>query len=289
VTFYKTFLSTLTSTKKFKSGKDRGGVAVLKEIVDGVEFSKVHYHALRRILTLLRLMQTSWWAEQGDGSQLVDIMALSILRPDNLSRAVPMKEQTTIKEAVGNLITHCSSIFVVSNDSAARRQSMIRRGERASRMQLLTDDGEMPDSGRRRLSNFDTPRIDLELRAEFKAYREQTNAQINSLLETVAKLQEEIDALKVVQKEHDHFISANGSEIDSSETPRTPKSRRTDSLTKMVVTTVGIDSPKKKSSSRSLEGSGPTRKDSKKALKRSESEDREDSEHEDKKHKKSKK
>lgn len=272
---YKALLSILTSSKKFKNGKDRGGIAAVKQIVEANDFNRVHYHALRRVLGLLRMMLTSWWSDSGEGQKIVEIMAVNIMRPDNLNRSVSShKEMSSIREAVTNLIIHSSAIFVLTNtsgvDITARRISMIRRGERASRLHLQDEDASAGNlsptsngnggdfSSRRRLSSFshsDTPRGDTELRTEFRAFKEATNTQIASLLETVAQLRLEIDGLKRRELRRDGsdiFASAQGSEFEDTP-PVTPHSyRRADSNPKMPVMVVGTDVPRTKLSSRSL-------------------------------------
>lgn len=197
-THFKPFMNVLTSHKKFKNGKDRGGVEALKSLVDHSDFSRVHYHALFRVCSLFRTMLVSWWSDQAQSGQILDIVALSILRPDNLSRSTTPKELTAIKEAAMNLITFSSSIFVAPTDTAARRQSMMRRGERASLKQLVEDDTLAPDTARTRRfgSISESSRYDLELRAEFKAFREMANLKIANLTATVEYLQMQIDAIK---------------------------------------------------------------------------------------------
>lgn len=240
VTHYKTLLSMLTSSKKFKSGKDKGGVAAVKEVVEASDFSRVHFHALRRVCGLMRMMLNSWWSDSGEAKQVLDIMAVNIMRPDNLNRSVAsQKEMTSIKEAVANLISHSNSIFVPStssSDSNARRVSMIRKGERASRLQLLVDGADIsnlgsdgrggalgsangsdgrPDSTRaRRLSNVnaaETPRYDMELRQEFKNFREHTYTQVAELHALVRSLQLEIAELRTTRHKNTRSTSAETS------------------------------------------------------------------------------
>ena len=293
VTHYKALLSALTSSKKFKNGKDRGGVEAVRQIVEGSDFSRVHHHALRRVCALLRTMLNSWWSDSGEGSKIVEIMAVNLMRPDNLNRAISsQKETASIRDAVTNLITHSASIFVQKStdgtDSAARRISMIRRGERASRLQLLDEDGSSSNltvngsasngdlSSRRRLSSFshsDIQRIDFELRSEFKAFKEATNTQLASLVETISQLKAEIDELKQTKLRRegsDLYASANGSDYE--ETPPLSASsphRKSDLAQKIHVSVVSVDSPKKKSSNRSLADSTdrePTKKSSSRSL-----------------------
>jgi len=289
VSFYKPLVALLTSSKKFKNGKDRGGVAAVKELVESPDFPRVNYHALRRVCGLLRSMLTSWWSDSGESGKLLEIMSLNIMRPDNLKRATSSnKEFVSIKEAVSNLVTHSLAIFVKSSstDSHTRRISMIKKGEKASRHQLLegdleTSSGNGPDSARsRRLPSFslaaETPRLDMELRAELRSFKEITNAHIKTLTETVAALRSEIDVLKkrLARDGTDTFASAQGSDIEDFESPPiTPHPKRSDSLPKIA------PPPKKKSSGRtlddvgrksskgSIEGVAASKKDSKKSLK----------------------
>lgn len=287
VSFFKPLATLLTSSKKFKNGKDRGGIAAVKEIVESNEFPVVNYHALRRVCGLLRSMLTSWWSDSGEGGKILDIMSLNILRPDNLKRAASTsKEFSSIKDAVSNLILHSAAIFVRSSvtDSQARRISMIKRGEKASRHHLLDVEdapanGTGPESARsRRLSSFsvaDAFRVDAELRAEFRTFKETTNTQIQILTETVEALRLEVDVLRkrLMREGSDTFASAHGSDVDDSEPPEFPlSSKRSNSSSKILP-------PKKKSSVRSLDGverknsknsieTGLTsKKDSKKSLK----------------------
>lgn len=336
VSHYKPLLSLLTSSKKFKNGKDRGGAAAVKQVVDGSDFSKVHFHALRRVCGLMRTMLNSWWSDSGETARVLDIMALNIMRPDNLNRSVTsQKDISSIKEAVANLIIHSNSIFVTSGtaiDLNARRISMIRKGERASRLQLMVDAengnnengsarGENTSTRARRLSNVnlaDTPRHDIELRHEFKAYRESTNAEIAELREMIVSLQTEIKTLRH-QFLADSYASANGSEYDDCESPpSSPVTKKTESNSRLTTTSVPVPapgssnpstsalattaldspSPKQKSSHRLLRQESstkssmdsskssdiPSKRDSKKDLK---SEDKEES-HKKHKHKKDK-
>lgn len=279
VTHYKTLLSLLTSSKKFKNGKDRGGAAAVKQLVDGADFSKVHFHALRRVCGLMRTMLNSWWSDSGEAAQVLEIMGVNILRPDNLNRTVGSpKEMASIKEAVANLIAHSNSIFIANrdhSDSNARRISMIRKGERASRLQLMVDaengHSNGGDSARndantraRRLSNVaDTPRHDSELRLEFKVYRDTTNAEIAELKEALHALQGEVNTLRK-QVANDSYASANGSDDESPlQSPKTKIVDYAPSITSIAVpvvstpdtsSTVAEDSdvPQKKSSSKRL-------------------------------------
>lgn len=263
VSHYKPLLALLTSSKKFKNGKDKGGASAVKQIVDDVDFSKVHFHALRRVCGLLRTMLNSWWSDSGEARQVLDIMALSIMRPDNLNRTVASpKEVNSIKEAVANLIAHSNTIFIATRehgDSNARRVSMIRKGERASRLQLMVDAengngetgsarGDSANTRARRLSNvggIDTPRHDNELRQEFKSYRESTTAEIAELRQLIADLTSEVSSLRkqsgnTDSNEHnDSELSANESDYDDCETPPgSPKTKRTDSAARIPVTAV---------------------------------------------------
>jgi len=262
VSFFKTFLTTLTSSKKFKNGKDRGGVEAVKTLVEGHDFPPVNYHALRRVCGLLKSMLTSWWSDSSESDQILDIVSLNIMRPDNLKRtASSQKELNAIKDAVSNLILHSAAIFVKSTatDSQARRISMIKRGEKASRHQLLDIDDLAtsaggPESARsRRMSSFsvtDASRIDAELRAEFRAYKDATTVQIQTLVDAVEALRSEVDTLRkrLVREGSDTFASAHGSDLDDSESPPSTPTPRSDSTSKLN------NLPKKKSSGRSLDG-----------------------------------
>lgn len=262
VSHYKPLLALLTSSKKFKNGKDKGGASAVKQIVDDVDFSKVHFHALRRVCGLLRTMLNSWWSDSGEARQVLDLMAISIMRPDNLNRtATSPKELNSIKEAVANLIAHSNTIFITTrehSDSNARRVSMIRKGERASRLQLMVDAengnneigsarGDPTNTRARRLSNVGgslvevTPRHDNELRQEFKAYRESTTAEIAELRQLISDLTGQVSSLRrqLTHNGNDTELSANESDYDDCETPPgSPKARRTDSAARIPATAV---------------------------------------------------
>lgn len=207
VTVYKAFM--LTCSKKFKSGKDRGGVKDLRTLVHQEDFSRVHFHSLRRILTLLHVIFINWWSNKEHNTKIIDMFAINILRPDNLTRQVSTKDLAHIKKAVHLLIHYCPEIFnsqdaISQSDLASRRLSMIRRGERISLSHFDESSTKAindVDNNTSKTTPIKSPSkvIEQDIRFEFDEFKEAVQIKIKFLESTIETLRNEIQELKLTK------------------------------------------------------------------------------------------